>query len=387
MSMTRKSFLKLAAVAAGASASVAAAGPALGSVVRGNPKGGADSGTEDGELVRADPFQGVLDAMDKYPLVGIVDPHLNEQAHTFVRSLIQMRETQNKIDDIALECGNSFFQSLSDRFFLDLETIDDTELANMWRTTIGGRVYWDAPVYEQLYRTVRSVNEKLPCKERIRVLLADSAVDWSQIQSAADADKIPAGDDRETSIAGIIEQEVLAKNRRALIFAGGGHLNRGTTTTPGGLIPPRNPNQPNAGTIIAQDHPGALFNVGAFSLVMSDINTLPQGIPQRAEDTMAPWPVPSLTTLAGTWLGTQPMTFRAIDPNTTYEQETDAILWAGTDDALTCSRPDAALYQSGAYADELRRRSQIISEITGTTVDLVAEGLHLASLGPSCSER
>ncbi|WP_433435895.1 hypothetical protein [Nonomuraea sp. CA-141351] len=384
MSITRKNFLKLSAFAASASA--------FGNIVdRGNNKGGygtrADSSAENGELVRVDAFQGVLNALDRHPLVGLGDPHMHELFHAFLRSLVRMPALQSKVDDIVVECGNAFYQNLSDRFFLDLESVDDAELSNMWRTTIGGRVYWDCPVYEQFYRTVRSVNESLPCKKRIRVVLGDPAIDWSQIQSAADAGKLPTEDKRETFYADVVEREVLAKRRRALLFIGGGHLRRGVHTTPGGLIPPDNPDQPSAGTILAEKHPGSLYVVLPFSTVNSAIASLPEGVPGRVEQTLASWPTPSLTTLAGTWLGPQPMPDRALDPNSTIEDQADALFWMGPDDTLMCSRPDPALYQSGDYAAELRRRSEIISARTETTVDLVAEGLHLASLGPSCAVR
>lgn len=376
MSTTRRNFLKLAALA-GASVAVTAGEPAFGA-----------ARAEDGELVRVDAFKGVLDALDRYPLVGIGDMHLNEQCAAYLTSLVQTPGVKHTVNDIVVECGNGFYQDLSDRFFLDLEPVGDAELATMWRTTIGGRVYWDAPIYEQLYRTVRAVNESLPEAERIRMILGDAAVDWSQIHSAADADKIPAGDQRETYYADVVEREVLAKGRRAILFCGGDHLKRGIRTTPGGLVPPKNPDQPSAGTILTENHPGALYVAAVpFTLVGSDIQSLPRGVPETVESTLSSWPAPSLAPLAGTWLGSEPMPFRAIDPDSTFQEQTDALIWLGSDDALTCSRADPAIYQSGDYADELRRRSEILSEITGTTIDLVAEGLHLAGLGPSCATR
>jgi hypothetical protein len=56
----------------------------------------------------------------------------------------------------------------------------------------------------------------------------------------------------------------------------------------------------------------------------------------------------------------------------------DAVLWLGPTDTLTRSRADPALYQSGAYAEELARRSLILSAYDGEPVDLVAQGLALA---------
>jgi hypothetical protein len=373
MNLTRKEFLTFAAIAV--SASVVSNGDS------------EDSAARAGELRETDPFRAVLNATAQYPLVGLGDPHMSEQFHAFLRSLIQRPALQHKIDDIVVEFGNGLYQDIADRFFLHLESVGDAELSTMWRTTIGGRVYWDAPVYEQFYRTVRSVNESLPRKRRIRVILGDVPIDWSQIRSAADADKVPTGDQRETFYAGVVEREVLAKQRRALLVAGGNHLRRGIRTTPGGLVPPRDPNQPSAGTILAAHPRRSLFVILPFATFNADIYSLPAGVPERVEEALASWPVPSFTALANTWLGPQTMPNRALDPNSTFQDQADGILWLGTDDALTCARADPALYQSGDYAAELRRRSEVLSQITGITIDLVAEGLHLASLGPSCSDR
>jgi hypothetical protein len=310
-----------------------------------------------------------------------------EQGHAFLRSLVRRPVLPFRIDDIVVEFGNAFYQGIADRFFLELQPVGGAELALMWRTTIGGRVYWDAPVYERFYRTVRAVNESLPRGRRLRVILGDVPVDWSRIRGAADADLVPTGDQRETFYAGVVEREVLARHRRALLVAGGDHLRRGIRTTPGGLIPPKDPNQPSAGTLLADRHPGSLYVILPFSAVNSAIQSLPRGVPERLTRTMTPWPVPSIAALDGTWVAPQPMPDRALDPASTISDQSDAILWEGTDDSLTCVRADPALYRSGAYADELRRRGEILTEITGRLVDLVAEGLHLAGLGPSCSQR
>ena len=138
MSLTRKEFLKFAAIAVGASA------------VSNGGIGG--SGAGDGELRQVDPFRAVLNAAARYPLVGLGDPHMSEQFHALLRSLIQRPALQHKLNDIVVEFGNGLYQDIADRFFLDLASVGDAELSTMWRTTIGGRVYWDAPVYEQFYQ-------------------------------------------------------------------------------------------------------------------------------------------------------------------------------------------------------------------------------------------
>ena len=63
--------------------------------------------------------------------------------------------------------------------------------------------------------------------------------------------------------------------------------------------------------------------------------------------------------------------------------QVDAVLWFGPPGSLRRSRADPALYQSGAYSDELNRRSEILSEYFNDPVDLVAEGLALATADPT----
>jgi hypothetical protein len=58
-------------------------------------------------------------------------------------------------------------------------------LRAVWRnTTQSPRQTWDAPVYEQFYRTVRAVNWARPGGRQIRVLLGDPAIDWVAVADA-----------------------------------------------------------------------------------------------------------------------------------------------------------------------------------------------------------
>jgi hypothetical protein len=70
---------------------------------------------------------------------------------------------------------------------------------------------------------------------------------------------------------------------------------------------------------------------------------------------------------------------RLIDPSKPeLGRQADAVLWLGPQEELTQSLPDARIYRSGPYARELRRLSEILSEISGQHVDLVALGLDMA---------
>ena len=114
------------------------------------------------ELERLDPYDVVLDALDTHQLVALGEFHLCQEYHDFLQALLLHPELPAKLDDIVVEFGNALYQDVADRFLLELEPVSDIELSQIWRNTIGGRTYWDAPVYEQFFRTVRAVNRAAP---------------------------------------------------------------------------------------------------------------------------------------------------------------------------------------------------------------------------------
>jgi hypothetical protein len=77
------------------------------------------------------------------------------------------------------------------------------------------------------------------------------------------------------------------------------------------------------------------------------------------------------------------MAYRATAPGAArYGAQADAVLYLGPGEALTASRAVPAIYRSGDYAAELRRLSQVSSQL-GRPLDLVAEGLRQSQAGPS----
>lgn len=191
-----------------------------------------DGGSSSIKLQPTDAVRAVIEATSTHRLVAIGERHLSEPFHDFLQDLLP--ELPDKVDDIVVEFGNALHQDVADRFVLNLEPVEPDELAQIWRTTIGGRVYWDAPVYQRFFRSVRDLNAGLEPDQRIRVVLGDPPVDWSQVDSAADRDRIQTEDQREPFFAGVVDREVMARGRRALLLAGGEHLRRARTGDPAG---------------------------------------------------------------------------------------------------------------------------------------------------------
>src|SRR4030095_1624057 len=78
------------------------------------------------------------------------------------------------------------------------------------------------------------VNASLHPARQLRVLLGDPPIDWDAVKSLEDIRKF---EQRDRYPAEIIQREVLAKQRRALIIYGDTHLIRRNPNTP----PPDDP--------------------------------------------------------------------------------------------------------------------------------------------------
>jgi len=169
------------------------------------------------------------------------------------------------------------------------------DLVQIWRQI--GDPTWNAPVYEQFFRTVRAANWMQPPARRIRVLLGQPPITMAQVL-AQPANKplvraFASSTPLNAHYTAVVEREVLRKGRRALLIAGGGHVLRG-------LRDDSDPRQLNAVSRLALRHPRSVFVI--------DLLILPPGpqqdaLAQRVQATVARWPRPALASLAGTWLG------------------------------------------------------------------------------------
>src|SRR4051794_37594800 len=133
--------------------------------------------------VPLDPVVAILHAFDTHSIVGVGDPHGNEQAAAFRVRLISDPRVADAIDDIVVEFGNSRYQDVMDRF-VDGEPIPDAALREVWQNTTVANFLWDRPIYEQFFRAVRDVNAARPRRKRLRVLLGDPPIDWTRVRTA-----------------------------------------------------------------------------------------------------------------------------------------------------------------------------------------------------------
>lgn len=335
-----------------------------------------------GDPTPRDAIQGIHAAMERFPLVAMAGSAGLQELYDVISAVLFHPSLPAMLTDIVVEYGNARYQDLADRFILAGQPVAKAELEQIWRQI--GDPLWNAPIYEQFFRTVRAVNWMRPPARRLRLLLGSLPIDLTRVRSSADKDYLLALPSFDAHYAAVVEREVLRKGRRALLFAGGGHLLRG-------LHADGEPHKSNAASLLAQRHPGQLF--------VADTLVLPPSPQQdhagrRLQAVVGRWPRPALAPLAGTWLGatTRPLdgywinglADRAVNAAAArYDAQADAVLYLGPGEALTLSQADAAIYHWGAYPSELRRLSRVEAQIEGQPVDLIAQGLRLAEGAPN----
>jgi hypothetical protein len=277
---------------------------------------------------------------------------LNDLILTLIRDPIFAKT----VNDIEIECGNSLFQDLLDRYTSGAD-VQFREVQKVWRNTTQppcGR----SGFYEQLVPLVRAINQKLPREKALRVLAADPPIDWDRIQTAEDLHKAVLSLRRDTSIASVIEKEVLAKHRKALMLMGTLHLLHGAGAT----------------ATIEAKHPNSIF-------VISELGVFGENSTDPSKALFASWPIPALAIVKGASLGR--LDLKAfLPPPTIIDQDCkphadftgplrkpveelfDAVLYLGPQDLRLREKIPADVVLDTDYMKELRRRAALPGSAT-----------------------
>jgi hypothetical protein len=202
----------------------------------------------------------ILAAFDKYEVVGMSASHGLKDLDDFILSMIRTPAFVDKVNDIAVECGNSLYQPELDRYIAG-EDIPFTSVRKVWRNTTQPMCGL-CGFYELFFPLMRAINQKLPSERRLRVLACDPPIDWEQA-----ADPEPGKLDRNASIASVLEKEVLSKHRKALMLFGISHIAHGW----------------GAASIYEKNYPNVSFvvsNLGAFDTELPNLSA-PACSPRR----------------------------------------------------------------------------------------------------------
>jgi len=288
-----------------------------------------------------DAMTAIFEAFQSYPIVALGEgPHGNEQGHAFRLALLRDPRFIETVNDIVVECGSGRYQALMDRFTNGAD-VPETALRHAWQDTTVETSACDRPIYEEFFRAVRTLNAGLPRLRRIRVLLGDAPIDWSRVRTREDVHWW--GVRKGPHAVHLIETEVLAKHRRALIIWGDGWLQgRGTAERV---------------FINMLDGPGRqrrVFNITSALWTMEPFVAM--------EPDAQSWPVPSLARIAGTAVGARPLaTFFQLPPSPGWnllrmEDEFDAMLYLGRRESLTISKLPPSLCADKAYVQMRLKR-------------------------------
>ncbi|WP_290050145.1 hypothetical protein [Amycolatopsis solani] len=277
----------------------------------------------------ADPAGALLAAFDDHAIVAKSSPDVGP----FVFDLVRDPRFPGRVNDIAVECGNSLLQPLLDDYIAGGDVPD---VSRVWRDTTQPSCGFST-FYEQLFALVRQVNTTLPAARKIRVLACDPPVDWSRVQAPADLEPFL---DRDTTIASVVETQVLQKHRKVLMLFGLGHL-----THDGGS---------GAVARLERAHPGAAYVVADHRGFTVDN--------ARLEQRLGSWP--ALVPVQGSWLGGLETTYfplnREYPPGTRGYPGVDAYLYEGPADTLLREPLSARAILDNDYLTELRRRAAAI---------------------------
>ena len=315
-----------------------------------------------------DATKAILAAFDKYEAVGMGAAHGNQDLDNFILNLIRNPELPGKINDIVVECGNSLYQPILDRYIAgDDVPLDETR--QVWRNTTQPMCGVSA-FYEELFPLVRRINQRLPPGKKFRVLAGDPPIDWSRVKTRDDAMRFM---NRDPAIASVMAKEVLSKHRKALMLFGTLHLyHNHSARLPilfASAVESYEKNYPGVTLVIAEhkgfgnDSPLAQYN-------------------DEFESRMAAWPIPSLAQdIPGTWLAdlldkTQTLTGGAVffsvgkggkrtespidSSDVPSSKMVDAYLYLGPRDLLLKEPLPAEIFLDKDFMAEMKRRAAIM---------------------------
>lgn len=295
----------------------------------------------------------ILSAFNRYEVVGMSEAHGMKDEDDFILSLIRNPAFPEKVNDIAVECANSVYQPILDRYIAG-EDVPFTDVQKVWRDTTQP-MCGTSGFFEDFFPLVRAINQKLPPEKRLRVLAGDPPVNWNEVKSVADVEKIS----RDASIASVMERNVLSKHRKALMLFGIFHLYHGGGVGAG-----------NAVAIYEKDYPGRTF-------IVQDLGNFDLAAPSQHGAPFADWPYPSLVEAKSTRLGAlglghfEPPSLWTDDDCNVHDEFpkneqkpmadlVDAFLYLGPGDLQLNEKMPADIALDTPYMTELLRRETLV---------------------------
>jgi hypothetical protein len=294
------------------------------------------------EPVQRPALDAIFNAFSTHAVVGLGDAHGVAESGAFYTTLIRDPRFAAEVGNVVVEFGGASQQATIDRYVAG-EDVAYEQLRRVWLDAGGWYPGVIETMYPAFFAQVRAVNLALPPERRIRVWLGEPPIDWDRVRTPEQSLAWSAG--RNEHPAQLIEREILAKGRKALVIYGGGHFTR----QPGSPFP----NDRMINARIEETHPGAVYVV---------LPHLPVEPACRAEFEARTRGWTSGTVAApvkGTWmeeLYARPGCFRS---GRERNAMADALLYLGDPGDYRMSPVDPRAYLDEAYFRELSRRNEV----------------------------
>ena len=173
------------------------------------------------EAVIKPAIDGIFEAFEKYPLVGLGERHNLAQIMVFCEQLIRDPRFARDVGNVVVEFGCAAHQDVIDRY-INGEAVPYTKLRQVWTNVAGAIPALMSAHYAHFFFQVRQTNLSLPPEERIRIWLGEPPINWSEIKTRDEFND--SWGSREQHSAGVITKNILALNKKALVIYGGGHF-------------------------------------------------------------------------------------------------------------------------------------------------------------------
>jgi hypothetical protein len=321
---------------------------------------------------------GVLAAFATHPLVSIGEHHGLAQDGDFYNALVLDPRFASDVGNVVVEFGSAAHQDTLDRYLAG-ENVPYPELREVWTDLVGTYPAALYVMYPAFFAQVRRANLNLPPEKRIKVWLGDPGVDFTRVKIPEDQMRL--SDRRDAIAVDLIERQILAHGKKALLIYGFPHFHN--VMLQNGRVTPYE----SIGVLLDRKHPGSLFRVEGYA-----------GVPDRRcgaafENRIRDWPRGSLVSpVKGTWLvaamygprckglpymmsrpgANRALTDQQLAPMQQAVRDTlpDAFIYFGPEASLTQSPITPEIYMDPAYVAELSRRSEVMTGQPLTSLQL-----------------
>jgi hypothetical protein len=325
-------------------------------------------------------LDGIFEAFETHPLVGLSDKHGLAQETALYAALIRDPRFARTVGNVVVEFGGASRQDVIDRY-VNGEDVPYQLLREVWMNTVGWLPTVQYLGYAHFFDQVRQTNSTLQPGQRIRVWLGEPPIDWRTIRTREDYRKFEEQyPSRDRHAAGVIVQNILARNKKALVLYGGQHFGRVSAEEAAlrkawAETDPKNAQPPSLSLqgLVEREHPDAFFIAQVY-------DGFDDACTARFEQSLSGWPMPALATpVLGTTLerdmrqcpsranimfdfpSTMPQALRDLQRAKANDVlfRGDAILFLGPATSLTRSPLFPDLYLDEDYRQEINRQNAI----------------------------